>query len=220
MKKILFLTLLISASTTSLFAQEACEVKIQELVGSYEGGCRRGVAHGTGTASGTDAYTGTWKKGFPDGSGTYTYASGDEYVGEFKKGRRNGEGTLTYVNGEEKKGFWKDDEYIGEYEKPYKVTSPPNGVNYLLTNRGDNTNRVATQIRRNGAQVPVQNLSYVADNGLQYEISTEFGWENVEYPVNININYVIQDQMGSGTNNVIFRVTIYQPGDWLIQLKH
>ncbi|HAA14742.1 MAG TPA: hypothetical protein DCE41_24850 [Cytophagales bacterium] len=219
MKKTLFFALLFTGAT-SLFAQEACEVKVLELVGTYEGGCKRGVAHGDGTAEGTDSYSGTWKKGFPDGSGTYTYASGDVYVGEFKKGRRDGEGTLTFSNGDEKKGFWKNDDYIGEYEKPYKVTSPPNAVNYQLMNRGDNTNRVAVQIRRNNAQVPVQRLTYNADNGLQYEISSEFGWENVEYPINLNINYTIQDQMGSGTNNVVFRCTIYQPGDWLIQLKH
>lgn len=221
MKHLFLAPLILSAFlVNSLQAQDLCEVKVMELVGEYEGECKRGVAHGQGTAIGENTYEGEWSKGYPDGSGTYTWANGDVYIGEFKKGRRDGEGTMTFSNGDEKKGFWDNDEYLGEYEKPYKVTGPPNGVNYTLTRRNDQNSRVSVQVRRNNAQVDLPDLSCVTDSGTEYITSTEFGYDNVDFPISLDINYTMPDLMGGGTNYVRFRVVIYQPGDWLIELKH
>ena len=42
------------------------------------------MANGTGTATGTDSYTGQFKNGYPDGKGKYTWKNG-EYKGKFEK---------------------------------------------------------------------------------------------------------------------------------------
>ena len=77
------------------FAQDDCKVLIDKLSGQYDGGCKKGLADGQGTAKGEDNYVGAFKKGLPHGTGTYTWANGDVYNGEFKKGLKDGQGKMT-----------------------------------------------------------------------------------------------------------------------------
>lgn len=42
--------------------QSECKVLLPALSGSYEGGCRKGLADGDGVAIGTDTYKGSFKK--------------------------------------------------------------------------------------------------------------------------------------------------------------
>ena len=90
----LIVSLWLSFSSATPAPAPPCLVKVPELFGAYEGECKRGKAHGTGTAEGTDQYTGTWKWGYPDGEGVYTYVDGRVYAGEMKKGLREGKGSL------------------------------------------------------------------------------------------------------------------------------
>ena len=109
----------------SLFAQSDCKVKIEELVGKYEGDCKKGLAHGFGTAKGVDQYTGEFKKGLPHGDGVYTYSNGMVYDGEFRNGEKEGEGTMTMapINSQDSVlvGFWAKDKYVGKHKDPYKI---------------------------------------------------------------------------------------------------
>ncbi len=106
-------------------AQDDCEVLLEELQGEYEGDCRRGRAHGEGTAKGEATYEGEFRRGLPHGEGKYTYANGDIYEGEFRKGEKDGEGTMKILQDdgtyETKTGFWENGEYIGQYEEPYDL---------------------------------------------------------------------------------------------------
>ncbi|MEI6061185.1 MAG: hypothetical protein WCR72_10775, partial [Bacteroidota bacterium] len=70
-----FLTLF-TLSALILFGQEKCRVLKPELVGTYEGKCKDGLANGKGIAIGTDRYEGQFTKGFPQGYGTYTWSTG------------------------------------------------------------------------------------------------------------------------------------------------
>ena len=106
-------------------AQSDCEVKIKELEGIYEGECKKGLAHGTGTAEGIDKYQGEFKKGLPHGKGVYTWSNGMMYDGEFRNGEKDGEGKMTIAAINEKDsvltGFWNKDIYVGQYKDPYKI---------------------------------------------------------------------------------------------------
>ena len=95
--------------------QAPCKVLLESISGSYEGDCKKGLAHGKGKAVGEDTYEGTFKKGFPEGEGKYTWANGDYYEGEFKKGKIEGEGTRVMAGGDiTQEGFFLDGEYIGK----------------------------------------------------------------------------------------------------------
>lgn len=113
--------------TMSSFGNE-CIVKLRSISEKYEGGCKKGLAHGSGKAWGlTDFYEGQFKKGYPHGFGTYKWGNGTIYIGNFSKGLMNGEGELKIVasNGkvEVKKGFFENGKFIGLYKQPYKIIS-------------------------------------------------------------------------------------------------
>lgn len=124
MKKILFASILVISLQS--FSQN-CTVVPEALKGTYEGGCKKDKAEGTGTATGTDSYTGEFKTGYPDGKGKYNWKNGDWYDGSWKKGQREGQGSMHYlvVGGKDSTvtGFWKKDKYFGLYEKPYIIHS-------------------------------------------------------------------------------------------------
>jgi hypothetical protein len=123
-------------------AQAACTVLDEEMKqGAYQGGCRGGLAHGKGVATGFaryegefrkgrkhgygvktwpwgDRYSGTFRDDQKDGRGLYEWGAGsrwagERYLGEFKRDRRNGEGVYTWPNGDRFEGQWKDDQRIG-----------------------------------------------------------------------------------------------------------
>ena len=106
-------------------AQNDCKVLLDMIAGQYEGGCKKGLADGEGTAQGEDMYDGEFKKGLPNGVGIYTWANGDIYDGEFKKGLKEGKGKMIIqlADGKTKEqtGFWVKDKYIGEHKSPYEI---------------------------------------------------------------------------------------------------
>lgn len=70
-------------------------------------------------------YDGNFKNGYPDGKGKYTWQNGNYYEGDLKKGRLEGEGTMHYKSSSGPdsvvRGFWKNDKYIGRFEKAFVV---------------------------------------------------------------------------------------------------
>ena len=121
----LSLLFLLALSFNQVSAQSDCKVKVEELSGKYEGDCKKGLAHGFGTATGEDKYEGQFRKGLPHGKGIYTYNNGMVYDGEFKNGLKDGEGhmTLAPINNTDSilVGFWAKDKYVGKHKTPYKV---------------------------------------------------------------------------------------------------
>ena len=194
---------LFSFPGNSLFAQQDCEVGIPELMGSYEGDCKKGKAQGIGKAVGQDTYEGEFKKGFPDGGGTYTWANGDVFIGTFQKGLKEGEGKLTFNPGNYPDsvltGFWKDDNYIGLYEFPYKVLSKTSPVNRIVIRKlGDAPNHIAIE----------GEMDMLREKGLNSVYFTGGGFDNVQYP--------FTGEMEASHANVpfSFKFIIYQPGRW------
>jgi hypothetical protein len=124
-------TLLLIISAYSLSAQD-CTVALASLRGTYTGSCKSGKANGQGKAVGQDTYEGHFKSGLPDGNGIYTWSNGDSYQGSFEKGVKQGHGKMVMkLSGRADSivdGYWKKDEYIGEYEKPYKLLLRTNKI--------------------------------------------------------------------------------------------
>lgn len=114
-----------------------CKVKIKAISGNYKGDCKKGKAHGKGTAIGKDAYTGEFKNGVPNGKGTYTWGESKYvYEGDWKKGEMHGAGKMFYKDKDSiVTGFWKKNKYVGLFEKPYIVNSKTNLVHQLNLKR-------------------------------------------------------------------------------------
>ena len=90
---------------------EPCKVIDPELQDYYEGGCRRGLAHGKGHARGSADYVGEFRQGKKHGRGVKTWAWGDRYEGEFLNDRKHGKGMYVWGAGSQ----WAGERYIGGF---------------------------------------------------------------------------------------------------------
>jgi hypothetical protein len=106
-------------------AQTACRVLDPELVATYQGGCKDGLAEGYGEAKGKAEYRGDFHAGRKHGKGVKTWPSGDRYEGEFVEDRKEGSGRYTWsprgpFAGERYSGAWLNDlrQGYGVYEWP------------------------------------------------------------------------------------------------------
>lgn len=88
----------------------ACRVLDPELQDSYAGGCRNGLAHGKGSATGTAEYVGEFRDGRKHGHGVKTWPNGDRYAGDFVDDRKEGLGEYRFG-----RGPWAGERYEGEF---------------------------------------------------------------------------------------------------------
>jgi hypothetical protein len=56
-----------------------------------------------------DVYTGSFRRGLPDGEGVYAWPNGNRYVGRWTAGMREGAGVLTMRNGDRWEGRYSAD---------------------------------------------------------------------------------------------------------------
>jgi len=132
---------LLCALAAPSYAQPDCRVLDAELQLAYSGGCKDGLAEGSGEARGTAHYRGEFKAGRKHGKGVKTWPNGDRYEGDFvddrREGtgmyvwgrssawsgqrytggfandRRNGHGVYDWPNGDRAAGLWDNDRYAG-----------------------------------------------------------------------------------------------------------
>ncbi len=227
MKKTIGL-LLILLLPAFLMAQKECKVLVDDLKGEYRGECKKGLAHGEGSAQGKHIYTGSFKKGYPDGIGKYIWSGDDYYEGSFKKGKRHGFGKhymMTDGKSSFIEGYWSNDAYIGKNkkQKKYNTISKAGIERVSYSFKGDNgTNEVIIRFKRAGVEVfsEIQQLSMSANSGDEVTSSSRFGYENVEFPFNANLSFAAPAKMDISGMTIQCRLNfeIFIKGSWEVSV--
>jgi len=198
-----------------------CKVMMPSLSGTYTGECRKGLAHGQGTASGVDSYTGDFRFGLPQGTGVYTWANGSKYEGGWSKGVKNGPGKMVTADSTYA-GIWKDDAYIGrETITPYKVTHVQNVTRWSFFK----TKSTLYGIRIRFYQGSVEGGGLIDVNiansaGEQYRDGGIYGIHQPSFPVEIRIRFTALNSFGASqfTGDLVF--TINEPGSWDVKVYY
>ncbi len=206
-----------------LEAQEDCKVLLPFISGTYEGRCKKGFAHGQGTAKGRDTYVGNFKKGLPNGKGTYTWSTGEKYIGEWKEGLRDGIGTYYYWKDGEKltqSGMWIDNQYAGPAQESPKVTAVMGVERYDFQRQGDG-NRVQVTTYINGMNnVDLEDLIFHGSSGSQYISGASMGYEGIIFPFKCVLTYYSWNRLRTIRVFTRFEFEITQPGKWQVTIHN
>lgn len=206
-----------------VISQQDCKVLKKEIAGTYEGGCKKGLAHGKGKSVGTDVYDGQFRKGLPHGKGKYTTADGAVYIGEWKKGFRDGEGEYTYKIEDRDTtvvGIWKADIYLGPKPKKPTVIRVEGLDRYSIHREGEG-NRIRIDIYMNGTpNTRLESFSIISSTGNEFTMGSSFGYENIIYPVLVKISYVTWNKSYSSQHYVSFEFEIEEEANWKVVLTN
>ena len=225
--KHLFLVLFFAGFVNYVFAQDAdCKVLLDSIKGTYTGECKNGKANGTGKAVGKNTYDGEFKNGLPEGKGKYTWSNGDYYYGGWKKGQKDGKGELhLFENGTEKltTGYWKKDNYRGEYENPYLITNTTtevgrvqvekmndNGASIMIT-----VESLASSSSFSSAGQPVTMTSHQVTRG-QYVSKASNTLTNKEVTTFRGVIFPFRCMFNFG--NSIVEIEFYEMGAWNVMV--
>lgn len=218
----LLLSFFLSASMC--LAQSDCKVLKEGIDTSYEGECKKGLAHGDGVATGTDTYEGSFRKGLPHGHGKYIYATGDFYEGQWSKGLMNGDGKLVrrLAEGDSTQvGVWEDGIYLGAEKLPaYRVKYNNGVVRYNMNRLGDG-NKVEFRFFQNGTpNADIQNVMYNVSSGDKINVSGVYGVNQVEFPFTCRITYKTWNKLRSVQYDAVLEFIINEPGNWQVTLNN
>ena len=198
-----------AVSLPSAFAQQGdeCKVLLESISGQYDGDCKKGLASGNGKATGTDSYEGGFKKGLPEGDGKYTWTNGDVFEGKFTKGLKEGDGKITFNSDRFPDsvltGVWKNDEYYGLYDKPYKVLSKTSPVNRIVVRKlGETPHDIMV----------MGEMDMLREKGLNSVYFTGDGFDKVQFP------FTAEMEANHANVPFSFKFIIYEPGRWEVVL--
>lgn len=216
---LVFSLILMSAKAWSQ-TQQDCIVLLPALKGDYNGGCRKGLAHGPGIAKGNDIYKGDFKKGLPHGEGVYNWSNGDIYEGDWRKGERDGFGEMkTKIDGRDTilSGYWEDDEFIGKRknQRAYRIVNQRNIDRVNIRKRTDKaTTTVYIKVVRGGQEIQTQSFMMVGNSGSQFDYGLQRGFDNVNLPFNCKVDF--QAYSKSGSQLILYQLAfeIFENGIW------
>jgi len=215
-------------------AQESCKVLRPELLGTYEGDCKNGLANGHGKATGLDVYEGNFKKGLPNGVGTYTWNTGAIYKGGWKKGMRHGVGRYNYlVNDTEvvEEGLWKNDQYKGPVPVKPDIIRQVN-IDKVITQYLGEGNKIELKFFYGGAPVrdvtgssltmdhQLLNLTMEGSSGTEFFRSEEIGYESMDFPFTLKLTYTSYNQVQTMQINCLLEMKFNQSGSYRIQIHN
>jgi hypothetical protein len=221
MIKTRYIILLLIFGNTVYAQKGGCKVIKSEISGTYEGGCKNGLAHGKGIAQGIDSYEGQFKKGEPDGKGSYKWADGKLYDGQWKNGLREGEGKMIYKDSVVN-GIWKEDKYIGKkLIPPYKIITSISVSRSTIVKSSDNNNRVKIRIMQGGADnFSIEDYSLAYDSGSELKEGNYYCIENVRFPLSVKVKYRTWNKLMTAQYNVTFEFVINQSGGWDVVINN
>ncbi len=202
-----------------------CKVLVEQISGSYDGDCKKGLAEGSGTARGTDVYTGEFKKGYPDGMGRYIWKNGNYYSGDFEKGKRQGYGELVIKRNGEKDslvaGYWTKDVYIGVSSVAWKVRSSTNIKNVSFEKKTDNGTEIYIVFQQDKKPVVADGIRLTNDQGIKP--ASEFDTSvlrKVEYPfMGANLQFRSQGASGVLVRECELAFDIFEKGRWIVTVE-
>lgn len=235
MKKISVLFIFVFVSVFYVQAQFDCTVKVEALQGQYNGECKKGLAHGEGTAKGTDSYVGKFRKGYPHGFGVYTFANGSSYIGNYRQGLKDGYGLLNIITeaGDRMQdyGLWLADSLVVPNDtkalfhvknrKGIKVVDPK------ITRNKSNENQIWIYFQING--VPDKSVvvsSAEISSGKQMDtreraLDTLVAFDDIEsFPVTFKLKYQISKTDQFEMVECFAEITLFSSGLWEINLNH
>lgn len=221
--KTLILLSLILCGTEST-SQVNCLVLKPEIGQSYNGECRKGLAHGKGTATGKDSYEGRFVKGLPEGKGTYIWSTGEVYIGDWFMGKRDGEGIYKFRKNNRDTlqiGIWEKDKYIGPKPSKPKVLTRVGVDRYVFKRMSNMKNRILIDFFQNGSRnYVIENFMIASTSGYETSLGEAVGYEGIEFPVVIKLNYVTWNNFRTIKNYIIFEFEISEPGDWKVEVHN
>ena len=210
--------------------QDQCTVLMESIAGTYEGDCKKGLAHGYGKTVGMDTYEGEFKKGLPHGKGTYSWRNGDVYNGEWSKGKMDGKGELLKFREKENdlmiSGYWLEGEYVGISKYPYKVISKSLTVRRVRFKRINADEKTIELIfTRRGKPIMVSGFSLDGSFGtIESQSDYSVKIRVYEFPVSGGIQFDVPDPIRtiSSPGGVIkerLEFTISQKGHWIVTIE-
>ncbi len=207
-----------------LSAQNECKVLKKGIDESYEGECKKGLAHGEGIAKGEDYYKGEFKKGLPHGDGIYKWKEGQIYEGSWKNGERNGSGKYYFqADGKDKTlvGIWKNDEYKGlPTSMKYSVIRKVSIERYAIR-RVEDGNQVEIKFVQMGTtNSTISDFFMTGSSGFQVEKYNSHVFEGITFPFKGRIKYSTMNQTKTQQLKCVFEYEIKQPGKWVITLHN
>jgi hypothetical protein len=153
MRSLLLFLCLAGLAAAASAGEPPCRVIDPELQGSYEGGCRNGLAQGYGVAQGEAEYRGEFRAGLKEGQGVKTWAWGDRYEGGFLNDRRHGRGMYTWGSGSPWAGERYEGDYVADQREGQGTYWWPSGDRFEGTWKADQRyGYSAMEIRRQAAE--------------------------------------------------------------------
>jgi hypothetical protein len=242
-KRILFLSIIICLIGYSAHSQD-CRVLIEEISKSYQGDCKKGLAHGEGIAIGeVYTYEGDFKKGLPAGDGKLTFDDGKVFEGKWKAGEIYGFGVLTEKDGSTKEGYFKGSltsfMYMGEDKSSlagYKIIEKQRMENatFQFANVKDLEHELQIQVFENNIR-KITNVEILEmTSGSINRQTNSNGRLNIEivrvkFPITLGLRYILpygtQDtNLPGDVENLnsprMFRFTLIEPGSWTVTITH
>jgi hypothetical protein len=213
---LLFIIFLMPAAPGQL---TGCKVLLPSISGSYSGKCKNGLAHGKGIAQGTDYYEGEFSYGVPQGKGTYKWANGSVFTGQWIKGQKEGRGEMVYhtlAGDSVVRGYWTKDNYVGDHLiPPYKINRSQGVVRSSIRRISDKGSDVIIKILLGGLpNTEIEEFSMAYDNGSEYSLGSAYGIQNSSFPLDLKIRYRTWNQLHTIQYDVVFDLTINDPGKW------
>jgi hypothetical protein len=219
-----FIIYMLFLGITLQASREECKVLMESISQSYEGKCRRGLAHGQGLATGIDRYEGMFSQGLPHGPGIYEWANGETYHGYWRRGVRHGPGVMVNQAGDTlAAGNWKNNVLktrTGVNETPDYVVRFQKNITRLRFVRVSDGNKVFVKLDHGGGQRQISSLNTFGTSGTYLTRSNMFGYEEVTFPFEGRISFYGPSRTGYTIYLIELTYEINEPGNWEILLTY